>query len=72
VNCILSGYTLTEGFLGHPDATVELGEHLASRHPLRRLATPAEIADVVVFLSSPLARFITGASLLVDGGYTLT
>lgn len=66
------GYTVTEGFMAHPDATPEFGKALTSKMPLKRLGTPAEIADTIVFLSSPLARYITGASLVVDGGYTLT
>lgn len=36
--------------------------------PLGRLGTPADVGDACVFLSSPLARFITGADLVVDGG----
>ncbi|UCH51386.1 MAG: SDR family oxidoreductase [Chloroflexota bacterium] len=36
--------------------------------PLRRMATPADIGDVCVFLSSPLASYITGESINVDGG----
>jgi NAD(P)-dependent dehydrogenase (short-subunit alcohol dehydrogenase family) len=39
--------------------------------PLGRLGEPADIADVVVFLCSDLARFITGQNLVVDGGMTL-
>jgi NAD(P)-dependent dehydrogenase (short-subunit alcohol dehydrogenase family) len=38
--------------------------------PLGRLATPAECASAVLFLSSPAASFITGVALPVDGGYT--
>jgi len=38
--------------------------------PLGRLATPAEIASVVLFLSTPAAGFITGVALPVDGGFT--
>lgn len=38
--------------------------------PLGRLATAKEVADAVVFLASPAASMITGASLPVDGGYT--
>jgi NAD(P)-dependent dehydrogenase (short-subunit alcohol dehydrogenase family) len=37
-------------------------------HPLGRVGTPAEIADVIVFLASPMASFVTGADLRVDGG----
>lgn len=36
--------------------------------PLGRLGTPADVGDACVFLASPLARFITGADLIVDGG----
>jgi len=39
--------------------------------PLRRFGTPKEIADAVVFLASTRARYITGQTLFVDGGYTL-
>lgn len=39
--------------------------------PLGRIGEPADIADVVVFLCSNLARFITGQNLVVDGGLTL-
>jgi 3-oxoacyl-[acyl-carrier protein] reductase len=39
--------------------------------PLRRFGTPGEIADAAVFLASSRARYITGQTLFVDGGYTL-
>ncbi|MGW5188065.1 SDR family NAD(P)-dependent oxidoreductase [Kribbella sp. NPDC004138] len=38
--------------------------------PLGRVGAPDEIADVAVFLASPAARYITGTSLVVDGGYS--
>jgi NAD(P)-dependent dehydrogenase (short-subunit alcohol dehydrogenase family) len=39
--------------------------------PVGRVGEPADIADVVVFLCSDMARFITGQNLVVDGGMTL-
>jgi NAD(P)-dependent dehydrogenase (short-subunit alcohol dehydrogenase family) len=39
-------------------------------HPLNRLASPAEIADFVTCLASPAAAFMTGSSVVIDGGST--
>jgi len=41
---------------------------LVARQPMGRLGTPGEIADAVLYLSSPSAAFITGIALVVDGG----
>jgi NAD(P)-dependent dehydrogenase (short-subunit alcohol dehydrogenase family) len=45
--------------------------HMEAKTPLARIGTPEDIADVVVFLCSVDARFITGQNLVVDGGMTL-
>ena len=46
-------------------------EWWTAKTPLDRIGTPEEIADVVVFLCSPMARFVTGQNIVVDGGMTL-
>jgi 3-oxoacyl-[acyl-carrier protein] reductase len=43
---------------------------MASRTPLGRFGEPDDIADVIVFFASPQSRWITGRSLVVDGGYS--
>lgn len=67
VNCIAPGFVLTEGadFLLPNEQAKEV---FAQMSPLKRLCTPEEIADVCVFLSSPLSRYVNGATLPVDGG----
>lgn len=45
-------------------------QELQSRHALKRLASPEEIAKAFIWLASSEASFVTGSALLVDGGYT--
>lgn len=47
-------------------------KYIADEVPMQRFGTPEEIADLVVFLSSPRASFITGACVIADGGQTRT
>jgi len=39
-----------------------------SMHPIGRVGTPGEVADVVLYLAGPFSSFVTGAELRVDGG----
>lgn len=71
VNAILPGYTHTPGMrmaVDRPDSDKAVVERI----PLRRAATPADIAAPALFLASDDARYIAGASLVVDGGWELT
>lgn len=47
-----------------------VNRELAPRHPIGRIGTPAEIAQVACFLAGDAAAFITGVDVLADGGYT--
>ncbi len=49
---------------------VALRAEVYSKYALRRIAEPREIAEVVAFLASGAASFITGSVFLVDGGLT--
>jgi len=44
---------------------------LLATHPVRRFGTPEEVADAVLWLSSPVSGFVTGINLPVDGGFTV-
>lgn len=56
--------------LGLDRQAAERHPEIGGRHILGRLADPSEIAEAILFLASESASFITGADLLVDGGYT--
>ena len=71
VNTVTPGPTETPGLAGlaaDPDQARALLDNEARRVPLGRLGQPTEIADAVLFLASPQAKFITGTELFVDGG----
>jgi NAD(P)-dependent dehydrogenase (short-subunit alcohol dehydrogenase family) len=68
VNAIAPGYVKTEMA---PVDRPEFRRYWIEDTPQRRYALPEEIAPSVVFLASPASSFMTGAVLVIDGGYTL-
>ena len=68
VNCIAPGYVLTE--LTRQNNTQQEIERINSAIPLKRMAEPAEIAEVAAFLCSGKNTYITGQTIVVDGGFT--
>jgi NAD(P)-dependent dehydrogenase (short-subunit alcohol dehydrogenase family) len=73
VNCVCPGFTRTRlveesiALAGDRDAAERA---MVAAVALGRMAEPEEIAAVIAFLASPDASYVTGASLLVDGGLT--
>ncbi len=71
VNCVCPGTIDTPmlrwaaGLSDDPEKVIQTCNHM---HPLGRIGKPEEVADAIVYLASPMASFITGAALLVDGG----
>ena len=67
VNTVAPGPTRTDSAI---DLFGDFLEQLGSATPLGRTAEPSEIAETIVFLASPQASYLTGATVAVDGGYT--
>jgi 3-oxoacyl-[acyl-carrier protein] reductase len=70
VNCVAPGWVATDmsaGTLGNP----ALGAGIRAGIPVGRVATPREIAGPVLFLCTPLAGFISGEVVNVNGGAVL-
>ena len=71
VNCVCPGAIDTPmlrwaaGLSDDPDKVIDTCNRM---HPVGRVGKPEEVADAIVYLASPMASFITGAALLVDGG----
>jgi NAD(P)-dependent dehydrogenase (short-subunit alcohol dehydrogenase family) len=76
VNTVAPGYidtdllrrSLSEANPGRE--VTELLEEAAAQHPLRRIGLPKDVAEAVLFLAGPRSRFITGQTLIIDGGLT--
>lgn len=66
-NSVLPGTILTE--INREDlADAEKRDRMAARVPLGRLGDPEDLAGPIIFFASDMARYVTGAALLVDGG----
>jgi NAD(P)-dependent dehydrogenase (short-subunit alcohol dehydrogenase family) len=71
VNAVSPGYTRTRLVVDALQATGD-GEaaerEIAAKHALGRIAEPEEVANMILVLASPLASFVTGANVAIDGG----
>ena len=70
VNAVGPGVIQTQLTQAYIDEHPERAQATIDNTPLRRLGTPEDVADVVAFLASDAARFITGQTIYVDGGFT--
>jgi NAD(P)-dependent dehydrogenase (short-subunit alcohol dehydrogenase family) len=73
VNCICPAYVQTELTENFERDLPNLDEYLAyrrSQQPIGRFGQPEDIAPMAVYLASDESTWVTGAAMMIDGGYT--
>ena len=68
VNCVAPGFTMSAGVQEHPEVIEALQQVSVNARTLRRDQVPEDVVGAVVFLAGPGASFITGQTMVIDGG----
>ena len=68
VNCVAPGFTMSDGVREHPEVIEALREASVSARTLQRDQEPEDVVGAVVFLCGPGATFVTGQTIVIDGG----
>jgi len=68
VNCVAPGFTMSDGVREHPEVIEALREVSVSSRTLQRDQEPEDVVGAVVFLCGPGATFVTGQTIVIDGG----
>jgi NAD(P)-dependent dehydrogenase (short-subunit alcohol dehydrogenase family) len=70
VNCVAPGFTMSAGVEEHPEVIEKLREVSVSARTLQRDQLPEDVVGAVVYLSGPGSDFVTGQTIVIDGGQT--
>ncbi len=70
VNCVAPGFTLSDGVTSHPEVVEKLRDSSVSARTLQRDQVPEDVVGAVVYLCGPGSDFVTGQTIVIDGGQT--
>jgi NAD(P)-dependent dehydrogenase (short-subunit alcohol dehydrogenase family) len=70
VNCVAPGFTMSAGVRDNPAVVEALKDVSVSARTLKRDQVPEDVVGAVVFLAGPGSTFITGQTIVIDGGQT--
>jgi NAD(P)-dependent dehydrogenase (short-subunit alcohol dehydrogenase family) len=68
VNCVAPGFTMSDGVRSHPEVVEALRDASIAARTIQRDQAPEDVVGAVVFLCTPAADFITGQTMVIDGG----
>ena len=68
VNCVAPGFTMSAGVEAHPEVVEKLRDVSVSARTLQRDQVPEDVVGAVVFLCGPGSGFVTGQTIVIDGG----
>jgi NAD(P)-dependent dehydrogenase (short-subunit alcohol dehydrogenase family) len=68
VNCVAPGFTMSEGVKQHPEVVEKLRDVSIAARTLQRDQVPEDVVGAVVYLAGPDSSFVTGQSIVIDGG----
>jgi NAD(P)-dependent dehydrogenase (short-subunit alcohol dehydrogenase family) len=68
VNCVAPGFTMSAGVEEHPEVIAALQQASVSSRTLQRDQVPEDVVGAVVYLASPSSSFVTGQTIVIDGG----
>jgi NAD(P)-dependent dehydrogenase (short-subunit alcohol dehydrogenase family) len=68
VNCVAPGFTMSEGVKQHPEVVEKLRDVSVAARTLQRDQVPEDVVGAVVYLAGPDSSFVTGQTIVIDGG----
>ena len=68
VNCVAPGFTMSDGVKAQPEVVEKLRDVSIAARTIQRDQEPEDVVGAVVFLCSPAADFVTGQTMVIDGG----
>ena len=68
VNCVAPGFTMSAGVQAHPEVIEKLRDVSVAARTIQRDQLPEDVVGAAVFLCTPAADFITGQTMVIDGG----
>ena len=68
VNCVAPGFTMSDGVKQHPEVVEKLRDASVAARTIQRDQEPDDVVGAVVYLAGPSSAFVTGQTIVIDGG----